>query len=435
MPTDTRLTRRRALASSAAGLAAPFLTPGIGRAAEALNFSTWSAAVDQVKAHLAGFEKQSGIPVAYTNAPFAQYRETMITRFTGGAPVDVLWVSDSWLPEFAEAGWIEPVDQFPKLMAYDAETSDFCNKSMTYKGKQYGLTYYTDYMSFLYDAEMLAKAGIAAPPATWTEVTEQAKAIKAKGLSEYPVAIGLAQESWLIEFMTAMVLSHGGRFVDDSGQAAPSPGTEAALQWLIDAVQTHKIMSPGAVQTGELEILKSVSAGRHAFALLPKHRLRVVNDKSQSQVAGHIRQALMPAGQGGSHATVGWMRFYGMTARAAASKERAANAAKLIEWFGGKADGAYRFQKVVTQELGLGFGAKPLFNDPEIRRVFNEYGDVDLMAQQQELAQKKDTIAPWFGEWNDLNGAEWQQAVLGKKRAADAIKAAAAKWDELKKQG
>ena len=336
MSTDLRLTRRGALRTGAAAVAAPLLAADPVLAAETINFATWSAAVDQIKAHLAAFEKQTGIPIAYTNSPYAQYRETMITKFTGGAPVDVLLVSDSWLPEFAEAGWIEPIDAYPQLMAYDAETSDFCNKSMTYKGKQYGLTYYTDYMSFLYDADMLAKAGIAAPPATWAEVTEQAKAIKTKGLSEYPVAIGLAQESWLIEFMSAMVFSHGGRFVDDAGNAAPSAPTQAALQWLVEAVQTHGILSPGAVQVGELEVLKSLSAGRHAFALLPKYRLRVVNDPAQSQVAGRIKQALMPAAPEGSHATVGWMRFYGMTARAAANKERAGNAVKLIEWFGGR---------------------------------------------------------------------------------------------------
>lgn len=76
-----------------------------------------------------------------------------------------------------------------------------------------------------------------------------------------------------------------------------------------------------------------------------------------------------------------------------------------------------------------------MFNDPDIRKVFAAYGDPDLMAEQQELARKKDTIAPWFGEWNDTNGAQWQQAVLGKTKVGDAIKTAAAKWDELKKQG
>jgi len=236
MLSNFSLTRRRALQTVSMAAVGSLAGLRTGLAAETLNFATWSAAVDQVKAHLASFEKQTGIQVAYTNSPYAQYRETMITKFTGGAPVDVLWVSDSWLPEFADAGWIVPVDPYKQLMAYAPETSDFCVKSMTYKGKQYGLTYYTDYMSFVYDADLLAKAGITAPPATWAEVTEQAKAIKAKGLSDYPVAIGLAQESWLIEYMTAMVYAHGGSFVDDNGKAAESPGTAAALQWLVDAV-------------------------------------------------------------------------------------------------------------------------------------------------------------------------------------------------------
>ena len=34
-------------------------------------------------------------------------------------------------------------------MKYNADVDDFCINSMTYKGKQYGLTYYTDYMGFL----------------------------------------------------------------------------------------------------------------------------------------------------------------------------------------------------------------------------------------------------------------------------------------------
>lgn len=426
-----RLLRRELLA----GMAAAGLGSWMARAATPLSLATWSAGVDQVKAHLAAFEAQGGPPVAYSNAPFAQYRETMITKFTGGAPMDVLWVSDSWLPEFAEAGWIAPIDPFKQLMAYDADASEFCTQSMLYKGQQYGLTYYTDYMSFLYNTDMLARAGIGAPPASWAEVSEQAKAIKARGLSEFPVAIGLAQESWLIEFMSALVFSHGGQFVDGAGSATASPRAQAALQWLMDAVQRDKVLSPGAVQTGELEVLKALSAGRHAFALLPKYRLRVINDPAQSQVAGRIKQAMMPQGPDGSHATVGWMRFYGMTAVAAADPARAAGAAKLIEWFGGKADGAYRFQKTLAIDLGLGFGAKPLFADPDVRQAFNTYGDVDLMAQQQELARKKDTIAPWFGEWNDGNGAEWQQAVLGRKSAADAIAASAQKWDALKRLG
>lgn len=435
MTATPMMSRRSALAVGASALALPFVRPA--RAAEAIGFATWSAAVDQVKAHVAGFEKKTGLSVAYSNSPYAQYRETLITKFTGGAPLDMLWVSDAWLPEFAQAGWLAPIDPYKQLMAYDAVTSDFCVKSTMFEGKQYGLTYYTDYMGFFYNADILAKAGIPAPPTTWEEVTAQAATIKAKGLLDYPVVIGMAQESWMIEFMSAMVYSTGGRFVDDAGNAVmqdPKSGAVAALGWLAEAVNTHKILSPGCVSTGELEVLKTASAGRAAFVLLPKYRLKVLADPAQGQAAGKFKQALMPMGNGGSHATVGWMRFYGATPRAL-SAGRADGVVQLMEWFGGKADGDYVFQKTILKDLALSFGIKDLYNDPAVRADLGSYGDADLMAKQQDLARKKDTIAPWFGEWNDTHGTAWQQAISGKLSVAAALKTSAEKWAALKKAG
>ncbi len=430
--------RRSFLKTSAAGLAAA-VVPGPGGAAlasEPVNFATWSAAVETVKSHIAAFEAKTGIKVAYSNSPFAQYRESMITKFVGGAPVDTLWVSDSWLPEWADAGWLAPVDQY-KSLVNNADVDQFCIDSMTYKGKQYGNTYYSDYMAFLYNAEMLEKAGIKAPPTTWAEVVDQSKIIKDKGLAQWPVLISMAQESWLIEFMTAMVYSSGGRFMDDKGDAAmkdPESGAVAALRWLVDAVQKHKILSSSCVETGELAVLKSFSSGEHAFTLIPKYRLRTLNDPAQSKIAGNAKIALMPKGEKGSHATVGWMRFYGMTPRAQADATRAENTVKLMDWFGGKADGEYKFQKMVFKDIGSGFGVKSLFNDPEIRAGYAAFGDVDLIGHQQSLARKKDVVTPWFGEWNDANGTAWQQAIMGKVTVEQALNTSAAKWTELKKQ-
>jgi multiple sugar transport system substrate-binding protein len=410
--------------------------PGHAQAAP-LNFYTWSAAVDTVKSHVGAFEAKTGIKVNYNNAPWAQYRDTMVTKFVGKAPLDVLWVSDSWLPEWADAGWLAPVNNFPDLMKYNAEADDFSTQSMQYKGKQYGLSYYTDYMAFFYDEEKLKKAGIKEPPSTWDEVVQQSLKIKSAGISEYPMMLPMARESWLIEFLTAMVYSNGGGFTDASGAAImsdPKKGAVQALQWIVDAVNKYKIISPACVETGELNGLKSFSSGNHAFALLSRYRIRTLNDPKQSQIAGHVKQALMPAGVGGSHATVGWMRFHGMTAQAAADKTRAANAAKLIEWFGGKAEGQYRFQKMLFNDLGSGFAVKALFKDPEVRASYAKYADMAMFEKQQQFARKKDVITRWFGEWDEVNGSAWQAAVIGKISAAEALKKSAQAWNDLRKQ-
>lgn len=105
--------RRRFLQLSAgAGLAASGLVGGMSRAfaADSVNLHTWSAGVDTVKRMLVPFQKEAGLNVNYNNLPFAQYREAMVTKFVGQAPIDVLWVSDGWLPEWADAGWLEPLN-------------------------------------------------------------------------------------------------------------------------------------------------------------------------------------------------------------------------------------------------------------------------------------------------------------------------------------
>ena len=84
-----------------------------------INFYAWSAAVDLVKSHITAFEATSKLKVNYNNSPYAQYREAMVTKFVAKAPMDVLWVSDSWLPEWAEAGWIAPIDGLPQLTKYN----------------------------------------------------------------------------------------------------------------------------------------------------------------------------------------------------------------------------------------------------------------------------------------------------------------------------
>lgn len=404
------------------------------RAADSVNLYTWSAGVDTVRRQLGAFQKASGLLVNYNNLPFAQYREAMVTKFVGQAPIDALWVSDGWLPEWADAGWIAPLDNHPELMRYNADVQDFCVQSMRYKGHQYGMTYYTDYMAFLYDADMLQKAGFSAPPATWDELVTQSLKIKQMGLSSYPLMLSMARESWLIEFMSALVFSHGGRFVDDSGRAVmddPRHGAVSSLQWVVDAVNKHRIVSPACVELGELNGFKAVASGNHAFSLLPRYRIEALNDPRQSHVAGHIRHALMPSGPNGSHATVAWMRMHAMSAAAAADKTRATNAARLIEAFGGKFQNQYAFQKSMFLDTGTAFGVKSLFDDPDVRAAYQKYGDFAMFRQQQDLARRKDVITRWFGEWDETNSTAWQAAILGRSSVADALKTSAAKWAEL----
>jgi multiple sugar transport system substrate-binding protein len=120
---------------------------------------------------------------------------------------------------------------------------------MSYKGKLYGLPYFADIFIFIYNEDMVKRAGFSGPPKTWEEVTKQSLAMKAKGISTYPVAMQFAQkEGWSTMTVTSMVysLKNGSLFDKELNPVFAQPGSaaEKTMTWIRDSLRTTKIMDP-----------------------------------------------------------------------------------------------------------------------------------------------------------------------------------------------
>ncbi|MGG5823460.1 ABC transporter substrate-binding protein [Falsiroseomonas sp. HW251] len=432
-----RITRRAMLA--AAGLGTAAILPAGAQARGTLSFVGWSAAVDQVRAQITAFERATNIRVNYENFPWAQFRTALVTRLVGNAPIDVSWVSDAWLPEFAEAGWLADISDIPQLTRYNAEAAEFCTQSMMYRGKQYGLAYYGDHMSFMVNTELMQRAGLERPPVTWEEVVQASLSMKQRGICEFPLMLSLAADTWLIEFVSALTFSFGGRFVDERGEPVMADairGAVRAARFLREAIHTHRILSPGAVETAEVNGLRAFGTGAHVFAIIPTYRMRALNDPSQSPAAGKIRVALMPkGGPSGTHESCGWIRFYGMTPAAKQDRARRERAVQFIEFFGGRdTSGNYSMQKLILQDVGIPFCTLPLNDDPDVKGFWDRWaGGGAVIAQQATLSRKKDVISPWFGEWVETSNQVWQNVCLGRAEPDAALRTAAAKWSDLRR--
>jgi multiple sugar transport system substrate-binding protein len=407
---------------------------------EPINFIAWSAVVDQVKSHTTAFETRTGIKVNYENHPAAQFRATLIARIVANAPIDVMWMNDAWGPEFVEAGWIAPIDDIPALMRYNAEVDQFCTDYMRYKGRQYGMAYYGDHMAFMYNQEHLERAGIAKPPETWDEVVQQSLKLKQAGVAEFPLLLSLSNDAWLIEMFGAVGYSFGGKFVGADGNAImadPQRGMVKALKWIQDAIHVHKIVSPGAPTTNEIPGLRAFSSGAHSLGVIPRYRIRSINDAAQSQIPGKARIALMPKGGGhDKHNTIGWMRYFGLRPRARQNKQREEAVVRFVEWFAGTSSGGYTFPKMLILDAGVPYCVKPLDADPEVIAFWDKWagpGARQIVQTQASLAMPKDTVTPWFGEWNEANGQALQAAFLNRATPEAALKSSADKWNQLKK--
>ena len=123
----------------------------------------------------------------------------------------------------------------------------FAWQDMTYTDKVYGLPYYADTITFMYNAKILEDAGITAPPQTWDEVTEQALDAQ-RGRHGAPVRRTSSPTPcrMSVEAFASMVFGRGGELIDEElNPLWTDPESPAAqqLHWLVDAKNEHDILA------------------------------------------------------------------------------------------------------------------------------------------------------------------------------------------------
>ena len=108
-----------------------------------LEFTVWNYSLDTVQDNVAKFEAANpGIKVHVTDYTWPDYPDSMVLRFRSGTPTDIAYVGQDWLPGWASAGFLAPLDDVAPKDVLDDLKSDmagFTKTDMTYKGKLYGL--------------------------------------------------------------------------------------------------------------------------------------------------------------------------------------------------------------------------------------------------------------------------------------------------------
>ena len=135
-----------------------------------------------------------------------------------------------------------------------------------YKGKFYGMPWMNDCKYLFYNKKMLKEAGFSAPPKTWDELLTQAKAIKAKGLVQYPIAWSWSQAECLICDYTTLTYAFGGGMYDKKGQPQfPADGNKKALDFMVNTIKDG-ITNPKSTEWVEDDVRAVFSAGSAASA-------------------------------------------------------------------------------------------------------------------------------------------------------------------------
>jgi multiple sugar transport system substrate-binding protein len=281
----------------------------------------------------ADFEAATGIKVDLQTLSWDDIRPKLVTALIAGqAPADVTEFDWSWTGQFAAADWYLPLND-----VIDADTvSDIKGTTIfTINGNILGVPYTNDFRVMLVNKKHFTDAGITEMPRTLDELVAAAKAIKEKGITEYPIGLPLsttegASTSWYL-----LTKAFGGDLFDADWKPLFLTPDSAGYKALAFEAQLLKdgLVDPASTGLRDAQINDTMFAKGLTSIMISGEpgRLGQMNDPAQSQVAGQVEAILVPTASGTT-------RSYGLLEALAiprASQHQDA-AKEFVKWFTSK---------------------------------------------------------------------------------------------------
>ena len=338
----------------------------------------------------------------------------------------MMYSEEDRIVRWNRAGWSRSLDGLPGLDEIKANMYDVNVHNMSLPdGSLGGLPYYTGFNSFVCNQNHLDAAGME-PPATWDELLDQCRKLKADGISDYPyISAWTRQWPTLSWSLFAAWYSEGAKVFDENFD----PAFDENFRKICEVHRTlyeEELVVPD-IMTLQGEAVPNFATGQHTYMIVHEYDQKVFNTPEMSQIAGACRNAIMP---GKTRSTFIWTAVYQM----GADPVDELRAWDLMQFFGGKAnDGKYHVATRWALDFGLGTPHKEVIESEAVQAAFSEWKDLEVATQQLETATTRDVAKTmWFPEWDWYMMGEMQDYIRGEQSTDEVIDKLHAKAVELK---
>jgi ABC-type glycerol-3-phosphate transport system substrate-binding protein len=162
--------------------------------------------------------KNTAANVTIDDIDYSNMKQKQITSFqasTGSGNYDVVWVSNHWMKEYVDAGYLLPIDDFIKSAGWDLGIYakgllDDC----TFDGKLYGLPTFAQALIVVYDSEVFQREGVKVP-ANSEELVAAARYFKQKGSG---IALPAQQSIDATNLFSQFLYCEDGYYFDNNGK-------------------------------------------------------------------------------------------------------------------------------------------------------------------------------------------------------------------------
>jgi multiple sugar transport system substrate-binding protein len=210
----------------------------------------------------------------------------------GASDPDVLQLDVIWTPEFAAAGWILPLDRFLP------DTADFFPSTIAanrWQDSLYAMPWFADVGMLYWRTDLMD-----GPPATFDDLVRLAQRARQKGGPRYGFVWQGARYEGLITTFLEYLGGYGGAILQGGRVVVNSEAGLRALTEMRDQIYRFGVVPTTALTWHEEETRFAFQNGEAAFMRNWPYAYPLMQDSSDSRVAGKFAVAPMPAGPGGS---------------------------------------------------------------------------------------------------------------------------------------
>lgn len=345
------------------------------------------------------FEEATGITVNYTTVPYENALGEQVRDFVAGGDLDIALIDLVWIGNFAENGWLVPIEEFtsnPELADPELDLDDFFPLTLsafgTWNGTVYGLPF-DNYSGLLfYNRCMLEEAGFDGPPGTWEELKDTYGPALTQGGRHAFALQSKRNETQSADSFARMLWPFGGSFLDAEFRSnLDSPESQAGLQFRQDLMQ---YMPEGIVAYDHAEAVNALAQGDVAMITEWSSFYSTLASEETSTLGDCLAVAAEPAGPAGRKPALGG---FSLAVASQADEDEQAAAWLFIQWVTSKANaetylraGGVPARQSVYQLPGIAeeFAFVPALVEswqegvPEFRPRFAEWPEITEIVQE-----------------------------------------------------
>jgi ABC-type glycerol-3-phosphate transport system substrate-binding protein len=251
---------------------------------------------DAIQKLLPQFEKATGIHVIMDVVPYNNLTSKALLGFSQrSSQYDVVF--DDWVHGvgYAQAGYIQPVDQYAKQLSQYYDNTDFVPayfNAPRVNGQQYGLPVYGESTFLMYRKDLFQQYGIALPKTMNDLATAAQKIYTATHGSTYGITLRGQQGIQNAYVWSAFLWAFGGQWLKNGHIVIDSPQAVQALTFYMKLLKQYG--PPGVTNFGWQENRLLFQQGKAAMTIDATVNGAYNEDPTQSSIVGKVGYALIP---------------------------------------------------------------------------------------------------------------------------------------------